>query len=431
MRRRSKTLFLIAALLLIVAACSMGAESTFDEVAAGLGGVGPDDGFAVDRTEQAQTVPDVEAAEASPSLGTGAVAAIAFQVDTLGRDIIFTADMTVAVSDVGATSTEATRVIARHGGFLFGQQTTGGHESVSTLTFKVAPDRFHQALADLGSLGEVRTQNITASDVTDRIVDLESQIATASASVERLRSLLTGATDIEEIVALEAELLARETTLESLRGQLRTLEDQVALATITLTIVQEAANPELSVMLSAYAGHDDGVGCPGELEAVSIEKNEDATLCLEIRNTGDTLLTDFEIRDPVFDLDIEQMTVVFGDLSTPLEPGASIMLAADLVAERDLRSQVTVTAQPVNDDGSRISGSAATRTSSFFVDTYDPGGIPTFAEGVEASWNWLLALGQIVLLVAGAALPFLWVPVVAWFGWRYLRGRREAAVTGD
>ena len=86
--------------------------------------------------------------------------------------------------------------------------------------------------------GQLVDQQISADDVTDRIVNFESRIITAEASVLRLRKFLEEATNIDNVALLERELLNRETDLETLRGQLRTLQDQVSLATITLTINQ-------------------------------------------------------------------------------------------------------------------------------------------------------------------------------------------------
>ena len=62
----------------------------------------------------------------------------------LGRKLIFTAFVTVGVDDVAAASAEATSIIEGMGGFLFGQETTGGPEASSQLTFKVLPEDFNR-----------------------------------------------------------------------------------------------------------------------------------------------------------------------------------------------------------------------------------------------------------------------------------------------
>ena len=50
---------------------------------------------------------------------------------------------------------------------------------------------------------------VTADDVTERVVDLQSRINTAEASVERLRTFLENATNVQTIADLENQLLQR------------------------------------------------------------------------------------------------------------------------------------------------------------------------------------------------------------------------------
>ncbi len=222
-KHRSKSLKVLllagAVLALVAAACTSGSNDSFEEAGGKfIGDAFPATTAAASSTgERISEPPGVNADE----LGTAGITPVALQTSIVGRDIIFTADLTVAVTDVAGAVEEATRLIQGLGGFLFGQRTVGSPEPVSVLTFKVEPDDFQEALSRLGSIGEIRTQNVSASDVTERIVDLESRINTATASVERLRGFLEDATDIKSIVELENELLARETQLETFRGQLR------------------------------------------------------------------------------------------------------------------------------------------------------------------------------------------------------------------
>ena len=429
-----RALALVTVLMLVIAACSGdGGTDSFEEIS---GDIATDDGAgrgAATATTVAGSTSeeglDAEGDEAAPgdgddSLGEGGVTPVALP-NQIGRDIIFTADMTVAVTDVGAAGDEATREISRLGGFLFGQRTTGSPNPSSVLTFKVQPEDFSAALDALGSIGELRDQNVTASDVTERIVDLESRIQTATASVERLRGLLAEATDIESIVELESELLVRETELETLRGSLRTLQDQVSLATIVLTLTEAAANPQLAVAISAYPSHDSGLSCPGQVD-VEVETGTETTVCFEVTNVGDTWLTDFEMRDSVLDVELDDLVVVFGDPSSPLEPGDSFIVAAEVMPERDLRTQTTVTAQAVDEEGNEIGSRPVSRTETLFLNTFDPGGIPTFGEGLEASWDLLVRFGQTLVLVLGALIPFFWVPLLAWLVWRMRRPATKA-----
>lgn len=364
--------------------------------------------------------------EANRDLGSGGVAEPVRAPVTTGRDIIFTATITVEVDDVASASAEASRIVETFDGFLFGQQSAGGTEPTSVLVFKVPPERFQDALAALGGVGEIRTQSVTADDVTDRIVDLESRIATSVASVERLRTLLEEADAIKTITELENQLLARETSLEQLRGSLRTLQNQVGLATITVTITQSAARPGLSVQPTSYLGFDDsGASCPGE-SGIEVLEGETVTYCIEITNVGDTNLVNIELRDAVLTLELDDFSLVFGDLNASLEPGQSVVLATPLTLERTLRSQTRVSATPVTADGMTIEGRTASNVSTIALIASDPGGIPGFSEGLERSWEVLVNFFKVLILAAGLALPFIWVLILGWFYMRW-RNRRLAA----
>lgn len=407
---------LIAVLAMTAVACS---ASTDD--AAGVT-TAPQSQLAGIIAATTTTLPSASPEEASGgrNLGDDGVVPVVAQPIDFGRDIIFTAELTVAVPDVAAAGRQATAAIQSLGGLVFGQRTTGSPPQ-TVLVFKVFPEDFQAALDLLGGIGELRTQNVSATDVTERVVDLQSRINTAAASVERLRTFLAQATDIATIVELENELLARESQLETLRGQLRTLEDQVALATITLTITEAAVRPAIAVVVTAYPGHDGvGASCPGS-GGIAVDEGGPFTMCFEISNVGDTLLTDLELRDPILDLSLDGMIVVIGDRVAALEPGETLLVAWEGRADRDIRSQTTVTAQPATLDGTPLSGRETAATVSMFVESVDPGGIPSFGEGLESSWNALAGFGRFLLLAAGVVIPFLWVPVVLWLLWRWER----------
>jgi len=182
----------------------------------------------------------VAAGEAAPDLGVDPAAAAA----SAEREIILTGSISVVVDDLDRAVAQAGRIATANGGIVFGEQTSRATDPGSVLTLKVRPDSFTTALDDLGALGEEEDRNISSEDVTSQVVDLDSRIATAEASVDRLRALILQAEDIDDIAILENELLNRETTLETLRGQRRSLGDQVALATITVTLTPAADSPD-------------------------------------------------------------------------------------------------------------------------------------------------------------------------------------------
>jgi len=165
-----------------------------------------------------------------------------------GRSVIRTAELEVRAEDVGVAARAAVGVAERSGGFLAAEESEFGDDASARLVLKVLPERFTASLTELGELGEIVSQRVGSDDVTEVVVDLEGRLAAVRASVERLRELLGEAGDVNQIVAVESELARREGEVESLAGQLRSLESQVDLATITvqLTVPPAAASPSVS-----------------------------------------------------------------------------------------------------------------------------------------------------------------------------------------
>lgn len=369
--------------------------------------------------------------DAEGGLATGAAGSQAeAQLPDLGRDIIFTAWLEVGATDVSAATREAIRSVEARGGFLFSQETQGGAGGRSTLTFKVLPDQFQAALNDLGSVGDVRSQSISADDVTAVVVDLESRINTAEASVERLRNLLDDASELETIATLENQLLQRETTLEQLRGQLRTVRNQVDLATITLVVTELTNRPGLGIETMAYAGHDAGFGCFDSAGVRSLEAGDAVTVCYRLTNTGDTPLVDLRFEDPTLGASLGSMVVVNGS-TTQLEPGDQVLLAQETALDESVRVRTSVTATGLDADGNELEDEvrATAATVRFDVMSEDDG-FPSFGEVLSNSWNALVTAAVVIALVAVAVAPFaLVLAVLALPIWLWMRRRRTPART--
>lgn len=436
---------LLLGLTLLAAACGEDAvsESASDAADAVEEAVdGDEEAFNETELAQGDDSGDVATSEAiqaestdAPAAGDTAqgAAAPAQGLDTqaLGREIIFTARLAVGVDNVAAAGTEATETIAELGGFVFGQETQGGAEPRSEIVFKVRPEDFSEALERLGGIGELRSQSITTDDVTERVVDLTSRIEVAEAGVERLRSALDAAGDLEDFARIEELLLARESDLEVMRGTLRTLRDRIDLATITLILEQDAIRNDVSLVLTAYEGIDGGALCPGQpLDNGRFEPGDDVTICFETRNVGDQALSSIEITESVLEIGgSDDLVVVAGD-PVDVQPGQSILWAFETTVERDLFLRASVTAQPLaGDDGEPAGQVIRSQTSPrIFVD--EDAASPGFGDGFDAGRNLLSGIWTVILVLAGFLIPLLvLLPflLLAWFVLRRVQARREDA----
>ncbi|MGX7824136.1 DUF4349 domain-containing protein [Actinokineospora sp. 24-640] len=149
------------------------------------------------------------------------------------RKLIRTATLEVTSPEVLPAAEQARGIVTAAGGYTGGSEVRSNH---ARLTLHVPSDQFDRVVGELGRVGTLVSSSQTADDVTEQLVDVDSRITTQRTSVARVRALLAKATDLDEIVRVEAELTRREADLESLLKRRETLSGQVAVSTVTLTI---------------------------------------------------------------------------------------------------------------------------------------------------------------------------------------------------
>jgi hypothetical protein len=154
------------------------------------------------------------------------------------RSVVYTGTIAVRVSNVDEAANRAEAIATGASGFVGGDKRNinDGH-SDAQIILRVPANRFSDVVTQLSKLGKEESRAITAEDVTDQVVDVDSRITTQQASVDRVRALLAKAQTISDIVSLESELSRRESDLESLKARKTRLDDLTALSTITLSLL--------------------------------------------------------------------------------------------------------------------------------------------------------------------------------------------------
>ncbi|WP_310723237.1 DUF4349 domain-containing protein [Streptomyces sp. N2A] len=160
--------------------------------------------------------------------------------------LVRTATLTVQAEDVSGAVARARAVVDGAGGYPAAETTDREPEGQerSRLVLRVPTAEYDAVMGRLARLGTVVSRRVSAKDVTDQVVDVDSRVRTQRASVARVRALMEKATSIGDIVSLESELSSRQADLESLEAQLTSLKDRTAMATVTLLLRQPDAAPD-------------------------------------------------------------------------------------------------------------------------------------------------------------------------------------------
>jgi hypothetical protein len=185
--------------------------------------------------------PDTAAFEeaAAPAVGPGVASAQA----PLGtqRKLVRKATLQLVVEDVAAVRTRCEALAVQRGGFV---QSVEANKYAGTqhvrLVLRVPKDQLDAVLTGLRALGAVQSEQQDVDDVTQKYVDVDARLRNMSRTEQRLLGLLDDrASGLGDVLAVERELARVREEHETLSAQMRALEEQIGLSTITLELTQE------------------------------------------------------------------------------------------------------------------------------------------------------------------------------------------------
>ncbi|MFB3894429.1 MAG: DUF4349 domain-containing protein [Phycisphaerae bacterium] len=152
------------------------------------------------------------------------------------RKVVYTGRFNIVVGDVQASVKAARAMAEKLGGYALRVTT-------SAIAIRVPAEKFDTAVEELGRLGSVIDQDITAQDVTDQYTDLQIRLRNAKAAQQKLLALLEKAQGVKDTLEIEKELARLTTEIEQLEGQINKLTNQVAFATLTITFTAKPSAP--------------------------------------------------------------------------------------------------------------------------------------------------------------------------------------------
>ncbi len=354
----------------------------------------------------------------------------------VGRQIIKTGDIVVEAANVRETTDAIIDTVFDNGGAIWGQETQSEPTPRAVLTIRVPPadfDRLIAAVTRVPGVGVV-SESTTSDDVTEVVVDLDARITAATSSVARVQQLLDDARDLNTIFQLEEELGARQADLERLLGQRKTIGDQIALSTITLTVLEldpDRLRPEMEVV--AWLGANDDEACPGSSN-LTMGSDDTAVLCVSVNNTGEDTLTEVSVDVPAFRLRVDDFTIVQGVATLEeLKAGDELLFTVELDADDGfinrvdasdgINLDVEASATPATSDGVELTG-----TDGVFISAEGDDPLPGFGESFANGWGAMLAVVGVFMIVLGVLLPFIPIIIlVVWVGRKIVTKQRERA----
>lgn len=162
------------------------------------------------------------------------------------QSVIRTAFVNIRVEDVGAATRDVRSLVAQRDGLISSENSqVEGESTYSSMTVQVPAAGLDAFIAAISSLGTVDGVSVSGQDVTTQVVDLDARIKALQTSIDRMSELLSQADQIDDLLAIEAQLSSRQSELDSLTAQRDFIGDQVALSSVTITLAPLSAITEV------------------------------------------------------------------------------------------------------------------------------------------------------------------------------------------
>jgi uncharacterized protein YceK len=162
---------------------------------------------------------------------------------SVDRKTITTVDMTIQVSDAADGVDEISNMAVASGGYVSSSSIRDSyydsHEGKEGyITVRVPESEYSSFLEDVGELGEVTRESVSAQDVTEEYIDVSARLDNLERQEARLQEILNMTETVEDVLAVEKELERVRGEIESLTGRLNYLDDRIEFSTINIRVTE-------------------------------------------------------------------------------------------------------------------------------------------------------------------------------------------------
>ena len=228
----------------------------------GTGGAGSS---SIRQNEMAASAPPPPptAQRAAGGSKTAAVPKKAAETLATRPQLIKKAELSVVVKSIDATTKSVTNIVEKQQGDILGFQNQKPPDSsvrqTASVKIRVLQERLETTLEALAKLGTVENRSLTAEDVTEQLVDSEATLRNLRKSEEMVLKIMERSGSVGDVLKVSQELSNIRESIERIDAQLKSLRNQVAYSTISLTLqtavsAQQTPEPSLGLRVQETWG---------------------------------------------------------------------------------------------------------------------------------------------------------------------------------
>ncbi len=168
--------------------------------------------------------------------GTAFATATSQKIESTG-----TVNLTVGIGRVDSTVTKLTSLATQLHGLVSSTEANSANRASSsfasgTIVLLVPRPSFARFVTEVEHVGRATSVNTSSNNVTGQYVDLQARISALDASLAQYLKIMTRATTISGILAVQNQITTLQTEIEQDQGQLKVLANETTYASLTVNV---------------------------------------------------------------------------------------------------------------------------------------------------------------------------------------------------
>jgi hypothetical protein len=157
-------------------------------------------------------------------------------------------DLTIGKGALQSVLGKLTVLASAEGGFVSSTQAQlgpagSGSSSSGVIVLRVPEANFGALVTDVQRFGRPTSVTTTSQDVTGQYVNLQAQIAALQSSRQQYLTIMTRASSIGDILAVQSQLDTIQSEIDQLQGQLNVLDNETTYGTLTVSLSEPGKSP--------------------------------------------------------------------------------------------------------------------------------------------------------------------------------------------
>ena len=161
---------------------------------------------------------------------------------TVGKKkIIKDGNISVKTSDINLSKKGINDLLKKLNAYYESEDLQNNDQTISyNLKIRVPAENFEKLISSIeNGKDEIKSKSIQARDVTEEFIDVETRLANKREYLKRYKELLSKASTVKDILAIEENIRTLQEEIESKEGRLKYLSDQVSFSTLDINLYKE------------------------------------------------------------------------------------------------------------------------------------------------------------------------------------------------